>query len=367
MNILLLSAYDAGSHKHWCQQIVAGFPQASFTLLSLPGRYFSWRIRGNPLSFFTENFDQLNQPYELVLATSMVDLATLRGLVPALSNTPCALYFHENQFEYPKSDNQRKDVDPAMINLYSALAADTLIFNSQFNRDSFIQGVDALLKKLPDHCPESLSSVLSQKSHVIPVPIDEPSNNTQPINLNNSTEVKPTALLWNHRWEYDKGPERLYYFLQALNNKGINFTLAVVGESFRNSPKIFDTIQKEFSSHITHWGYLPKKEDYLNLLAKSDVVLSTAIHEFQGLAVLEAVSYGCIPLVPDRLAYREIFPAEYRYPSIDDSLIEADGMASKLEQWLQDRIFPEAPNVDHFYWKNIKEQYKQKLNIPSII
>jgi len=31
------------------------------------------------------------------------------------------------------------------------------------------------------------------------------------------------------------------------------------------------------------------------------------------MAVLEAVRAGCRPLVPDRLAYREIFPKRFRY------------------------------------------------------
>ncbi|MFT7132051.1 MAG: hypothetical protein ACI81O_000759 [Cyclobacteriaceae bacterium] len=51
---------------------------------------------------------------------------------------------------------------------------------------------------------------------------------------------------------------------------------------------------------------VPLHADYLALLGRSHVVLSTAIHEFPGVAVLEAVAVGCLPVVPDALAYQSL-------------------------------------------------------------
>jgi glycosyltransferase involved in cell wall biosynthesis len=59
---------------------------------------------------------------------------------------------------------------------------------------------------------------------------------------------------------------------------------------------------------------MTEKNQYIKELSCCDLVVSTARHEFQGLAVLEAAACGAVPLVPDDLAYREIWPAECRYP-----------------------------------------------------
>ncbi|HAC26289.1 MAG TPA: DUF3524 domain-containing protein, partial [Marinobacter hydrocarbonoclasticus] len=47
---------------------------------------FQWRIRGNPVSWLHQ--PGLDESWDLVIATSMVDLATLRGLHPRIANTP---------------------------------------------------------------------------------------------------------------------------------------------------------------------------------------------------------------------------------------------------------------------------------------
>ncbi|WP_205424943.1 DUF3524 domain-containing protein [Marinobacter sp. BW6] len=328
----MLSGYDAASHRRWREQLTALFSGFEWHSLVLPARFFRWRIRGNPLSWLNEPL--LQERWDLIVATSMVDLATLRGLHPRLASTPCLLYMHENQFAFPVSRGQNSSADPQMVNLYSALSADCVVFNSGWNRDSFLDGVDSFCQKLPDRVPEGLIETLRQKSRVIPVPIEDRLFTYRPSLVDRFCP----HLLWNHRWEYDKGPDRLLNFLQVLEQRSVPFRLSVVGERFRSYPKAFDRIREQFDSCIEHWGFLESRDHYDQLLRQADIVVSTALHDFQGLSMLEAMASGCVPLAPDRLAYQEYVPDSCRYGSHEqDSEREAEAAADCLEYLLEKR------------------------------
>lgn len=57
------------------------------------------------------------------------------------------------------------------------------------------------------------------------------------------------------------------------------------------------------------------KEAYHGLLARSRVVFSASLQETLGIGCYEGVLGGAVPVVPDRLRYREMYPKDFRYRS----------------------------------------------------
>lgn len=367
--ILLLSAYDAMSHKMWRNRLVEMFPEHTWTQLVLPPRHFNWRIRGNSLQWALNEKDLLNQGYDLLIATSMVDLASLRGFIPHIAQLPTLLYFHENQFVYPLGSTARhNNVEPQLVPLYSSLCADAIVFNSDYNRSTFLQGAKELLKKLPDQlAPELLEKI--ENSEVIPVPLEEFS--VEPEASAAKVPTQTLEIVWNHRWEYDKGPKLLLRLAAAILAQRLPIRLHIVGQQFRSSPAEFEKIAALLAQHAAalaidqgSFGFIENRESYIGLLRRCDVVLSTALHDFQGLAIQEASTLGCTPLVPDALVYPEYIDSEFLYRFDENSGDEATCavILHQLESWQSKRAKNLAlPKVDlsDFSQKTLRPKYAE--------
>jgi glycosyltransferase involved in cell wall biosynthesis len=341
--ILLLSAYRADSHGAWADWLVRGNPQVRWQRLELPGRHFRWRIRGNALSWL----DRLPEDApDRVLATSMVDLATLRGLHPRLATVPAWYYFHENQFAYPVSERQHGSVDPQMVQLYGALAAERVLFNSAFNRDSFLDGVEALLARMPDQVPPGVRERIEARSQVLPVPVKP---------LNPQPDKDPKLILWNHRWEYDKDPELFAGAMIELAERGVDFRLALLGQRPARGAPALERLRASLRGRIVADGRVAE-DRYREWLGLAGIVVSTARHEFQGLAVLEAASAGARPLVPDALCYPEQYSLQYRYHAGDQ-----EGLVTRLQQWLTVEL-PEPADVSPWCGEDLPARWARLLS-----
>jgi glycosyltransferase involved in cell wall biosynthesis len=340
---LLLSAYHAASHAAWADWLTASQPQFSWQRLELPGRHFRWRIRGNPLSWL----DALpSRPPALIVATSMVDLATLKGLQLRMAAVPTLYYFHENQFAYPCQAGQFDSVDPQMVQLYGALAADSVVFNSTFNRDSFLEGIDALLNRLPDQLPTAVCRRVREKSAICPVPVVPITPTPKPV---------PALILWNHRWEYDKAPETFTSALLELDTRGVAFELALLGWRAEPPHPALQQLRDRLSSRIAIDGRVDRGT-YRETLGRAAIVVSTSIHEFEGLAVLEAASGGARPLVPDGLCYAEQYPSMYRYPQGNPI-----ALADRLQHWLEGAM-PAPVDVSAWYESSLQPRWQRLLD-----
>ncbi len=371
MKILLLSAYHASSHARWAQGLIDNLPHHDFELLTQPPRHFPWRSRGNSLAWAFD--DQIaNTDADIIVATSMIDLAGLRGMVPRLCEIPTLVYFHENQFAYPtrpsSSGDSRTNANILVTNLYTALAADRALFNSDYNRRSFISRAQTFLDRMPDQIPSGVRERVAEKSSVLSVPLEDSLFDFYDAccaTEEGSTSNEPLRILWNHRWEYDKAPDRFFKALFSLQ-EDYDFRLVVVGQQFREAPPIFKEARRRLADRIDHWGWVEDRDTYLRWLHRSDLVVSTAIHEFQGLAVQEATVLGCIPVLPHRLAFPDFFGEEYLYPShIDSAEKDSTALAAKLQTYLDKPSHCRtliSTDLNSFRWSVMADQYDREFN-----
>lgn len=142
---------------------------------------------------------------------------------------------------------------------------------------------------------------------------------------------EPPILLWNSRWEYDKAPETFFAALTELRRRRVDFRLIVIGEHIDPQHPTFVAAREEFADCALAWGYVPDLETYRRLLHEADIVVSTAIQEFFGIAVVEAIFCGCVPLLPRRLSYPELIPPHlHPFCLYDDDAQLADRLSETI-------------------------------------
>ena len=320
LRVLVLEPYYGGSHKSFLSGLSRNLPFA-LDLMTLPARKWKWRMRLSA-PFYAQELHKSGSRYDRILCSTFVDVAAFRGLAPSwVREVPLLTYFHENQFAYPTQFEDERDLHYALTNLTTALSSDRIAFNSLYNLESFMEGVEQTLKLSYDLKLENTREAILRKSRVLPPGID--------FSVIDETEEQNRAgtpvLLWNHRWEHDKNPDSFFKALFDLDREGIDFHLVVLGESFKAHPEIFDDAKKRLSEKVLHFGYARSRKEYARWLKQGSLVVSTARHEFFGIAILEAVRAGCRPLLPARLSYPELFPEDFLYHEEDllDRLKEA--------------------------------------------
>lgn len=339
--ILALNPWHGGSHRAFLE----GWMQHSrhdFTVLPLPPTKWKWRMRHAAVTFSRDQ--TLHQSYDVLCCTDMLNLAEFRGLCPPeIRQLPAVAYFHENQLTYPTQQADERDLHFAYSNLTTALAADAVWFNSAFHKDEFLSALPPFLRRMPDYsCLDSVADIEARSA------IQSPGIDAPPVPLSGERKpARPTGpirLVWVSRWEHDKNPELFFTALRELLDGGIEFRVSVLGESFRNSPACFAEARQWLSDRIDHWGFAADRSEYLRILRESHTVVSTAGHEFFGIAVIESVAAGCVPLVPDALAYPETLGSDPRW--FHDGT--AKGLAAAIVRQASEPA--PLPDVSRYFW-----------------
>ena len=360
LRVWLVETYYTGSHRAWAD----GYARASrhhIDLLTMTGAFWKWRLLGGAIELARQAHArwQQGQRPDVILATDMVNLPTWLGLVrPLLADTPIVLYCHENQLTYPLPPGFKRDLTYGVINWLSMLAADRVCFNSQFHRDQFFDELPRLLKHYPDYNHLDLIDAVRARSQVLPVGCDL---RGLAVDRQAARADRPPIVLWNQRWEYDKNPTEFFAVLQRLADEGVDFGVAVAGENLRQTPSEFIEARERLGERVVHWGYVEGRAAYGRLLAAADVVVSTAWHEFFGVATVEAIFCGCLPLLPNRLSYPELIPAAWHDLCL---YADSDDLVARLRRALTERQ-PAPPELRQamarFDWEALAPIYDDLL------
>jgi len=338
----VLEPYNGGSHRAVLECLVPALLW-DHDLLALPARKWKWRMRGAAITFASEacRLDREwraafpdGEPgregalarWDAVLASTFLNLAEFKGLAgPAIASVPSVVYFHENQLVYPNRHTAEWDLQFPLTNITSALAADECWFNTAWNRDTFLEGIAPFIRQFPDHHPTGLSQRIAATSRVLAPPFDPGPFDAVPVSRGERCRI-----VWPHRWEHDKAPEAFFDAVTILAQEGLDFEVAVAGQEFAETSAAFAVAAAALGDRLAHVGEPGSRDAYARLLSGSDVAVSTAANEFFGLAMVEAAYAGCFPLVPDRLAYPEIYPSEMRYGS-------AEALVARLRSLILER------------------------------
>ena len=102
-------------------------------------------------------------------------------------------------------------------------------------------------------------------------------------------ERNPNWIAFPHRSAKEKGTDDLRNVIGALKNYNPNLEVKV-----------------------TH-NLTTNKQEYYDLLSSCEYSLSLAKQETFGISMAESVFCGCLPLVPDALAYKELYSSIFKY------------------------------------------------------
>ena len=295
---------------------------------------------------------------DVLLVSDMLDLPAFLSLTRDVLGSPAvALYMHENQITYPQQPGAFVDHSYGFTNWLSAATADLVLFNSDFHFAEFYAVLPGFLAGLPDFTHVESVAAVRDRSEVLPVGIDlrrlveRPQSNGPPV------------VLWNQRWEYDKNPEAFFRALYRLMDEELDFQVILAGENFRNVPAEFVEAEQRLGKRLLYQGFL-RPEGYVEALSRSDVVVSTAFHEFFGVAVVEAIAAGAFPILPHRLSYPELIPGPYHEACLYD---DDEALAVQLRWALTHRsevrsVTAElAPTMWKFGWEALGAVYDTRL------
>jgi len=357
LKFLFLEPFFGGSHREFAEGLIS-HSRHRIDLVTLPARFWKWRMRGAALYFFKKVTSLAD--YHGLITTDLMSLADFKALAQGLC-PPAMVYFHENQFTYPLAPGEHMDYQFGFTDITTALAADRVIFNSQTHCDAFFKALPNFIKMMPEYRPGWVVDEIRSKADVLYPGCRFPAKAQKGQDF---SRQPPPLIIWNHRWEFDKNPAEFFRALDAIVDAGAEFRLALLGENCQTVPKAFVGARERYGARIVQYGYVESRQQYIDWLGQGAIVVSTAQQENFGISVVEAIRYGCIPLLPARLAYPEVIPTRYHsdvlYRSYQDLVAKLLDRILHFSDYLNLRRAL-SKEVARFAWENTIALYDREL------
>lgn len=151
-------------------------------------------------------------------------------------------------------------------------ATDFNYYATNFHKDMFLKNLNIPTK-------DRLKAFRSGQPHEYIIPELQAAN----------VGPKEDLIVWPHRYNSDKQPQIIEDIAKDFEGSGIK--VAITQKMNLN------------------------KEEYYKLLGRAKVVFSCSLHENLGIGMMEGTLAGCLPLVPTRASYNEMYLPEFKYES----------------------------------------------------
>jgi len=118
-------------------------------------------------------------------------------------------------------------------------------------------------------------------------------------------------------------------------------------------PELFETLSEMYQKKYPNDNMVflktvdicSSKAEYYSLLDEAKFAVSFAKQETFGIAMQEAVNRGCVPLVPNKLAYEELFDKDFKFFSIET-------VVDKLKYLFENPKFAPIKFTEEIRWIN---------------
>ena len=352
--VLFLESYMRGSHK----TIANAYRKHSkhrVELIGLPGKKWERKVCESGVTFSDMiNREFWKRDFDMIVATDLMNLGDLRTLQRAyIQDIPVVWAGHEHQLEWPSEGlKSAGDMNLLFANVVSTLCADRCFLESDWSYRSY-------LDKLKELVSPQIYDRIAEKTFVLYMGVELEAFDRFRV----AKQYEVPTILFNHRLEPDKNPGEFFRALEILNQEGLDFKVIVTGQPLGSkAPPDVERGVKALGDKIQHFGFVEDYQKFVELYWQSNICVSTALHEYFGMSVVEGMYCENWPIFPNRLTYPMFIPKEFHqdhlYNDFDDLVNKLRWAITHVSE-LKNRNFRDR--MKRYDWNTVRDEWDTKF------